>query len=278
MSQFIDLHMHTTHSDGICNPARILDIVREKNLAAFSVTDHDTLEGYREMLGLLGESDPELIAGVELSVTVESVDLHMLAYLFDPDNVQLTASLADFQNKRNQRGRLIVEKLNDMGLDLDYDLVEEIADGSAIARPHIADAMVKRKLVTSFEEAFCKYISNQGPAYVPKVSLKPREAIELIHLAGGVVVIAHPIVADMYKRVEELAGMGLDGIEIYHYLHKKQDVKRLKNMADRYGLVPTGGSDFHGRAKREVEIGTLNVPSSFLDELKKRAYQIRGCN
>ena len=278
MSGFIDLHMHTCYSDGVYGPAQLLDTVREKRLAAFSVTDHDTLKGYHEVKNLLQDSDPELITGIELSVEVESQDMHLLAYCFDPDNDPLVSAIEDFQEKRNQRGRTMVEKLREMGLDMDFEAVEKAADGPAIGRPHVAEAMFKEGLVETYEEAFYKYIGNGRPAYVPKAKLSPQMAIKLIHQAGGAVVMAHPMIGAMYQHIEELSGMGLDGIEIYHYRHEKHHVKRLRHLAEQFGLVATGGSDFHGRGDREVEIGSLNVPADLLEGLKIRTQQIRGSN
>jgi predicted metal-dependent phosphoesterase TrpH len=278
MSGFIDLHMHTWHSDGVYGPARLLDTVREKQLAAFSVTDHDTLEGYHEIKKLLQDSDPELIPGVELSVEFDSQDMHLLAYCFDPDNNALVSAIEDFQEKRNQRGRMMVEKLRGMGLNMDFEAVEKTANGPAIGRPHVAEAMFNEGLVETYEEAFYKYIGNGRPAYVPKVRFLPVDAFKLVHEAGGVVVMAHPMIGAMHRHIEELSGMGLDGIEIYHCRHEKHHVKRLRHLAERFGLVATGGSDFHGRDEREAEIGSLNVPAELSEKLKIRGQQIRGSN
>lgn len=276
MKKRIDLHLHTKHSDGTVSAAELLEIVRAKHLTAFSVTDHDTLAGYWAVRSLIDEADPELIPGLELSVTADGGDLHMLAYLFDPENEALTTALDGFQQGRSRRARLIVQKLNEMNIDISYDEVGRTAGEAAVGRPHIADTMVRSKVVGSYEEAFEKYIRNGGPAYVAKSNFAPREAISLIHRAGGVTVLAHPVIDDTSRYVEMLAGLGLDGIEIYHPVHKQSDIERLKHLAERHRLLVSGGSDFHGRSNRYGMVGSQHVPEELLDKLKQRAAHRRG--
>lgn len=268
--------MHTVHSDGALSPEDLLELVRQKNLAAFSITDHDALEGYRQTKKLLTEDDPELISGVELSAEIEGEDMHLLGYLFDPDDAALNRSLEEFREIRRQRGRIMVEKLNQMGLSISFEAVERAADGAVVGRPHVADALLQEGLVSHFDEAFQKYIGNGGPAYIPRGKLTPQQAIDLIHGAGGVAVLAHAFIAGMNRHIEALAGMGLDGLEVYHYSHKKHHVKQLKTLARRYGLLQSGGSDFHGRREHDAEIGSQNVPGELLDSLKQQAFKIRG--
>ena len=267
--------MHTNHSDGTVSAAELLEIVRAKKLSAFSVTDHDTLAGYWAVRSLIGKDDPELIPGLELSVMVEEGDLHLLAYLFDPDNAPLKAALDRFQERRNHRARLIVQRLNEMNIDISFEEVQNVAGKATIGRPHIADTMVRLKAVGSYEEAFEKYIRNGGPAYVAKRSFLPEEAISLVHKAGGVTVLAHPVIDNTARHVEMLAGLGLDGIEVYHPVHRQNDINRLKNLAERYLLLVSGGSDFHGRSTWYGMVGSQNVPEELLDELKQRAAQKR---
>jgi predicted metal-dependent phosphoesterase TrpH len=276
MADLIDLHLHTTHSDGILTPAQLLDEVRTRNLAAFAVTDHDTIDGYLETRTLLQPGDPELVSGVELSVGVGQSELHLLAYLVDPENEALAASLTAFQKERNRRGRRMVEKLNELGIPLEFDQVLARASGAVVGRPHVAEAMVKQGLVSCFEAAFRDYIGNQGPAYVPKSRLQPREAIELVHQAGGVAVLAHPFINEANLYIDELIELNLDGLEVNHYSHSKQQVRELKRLAKRHGLARSGGSDFHGRSEHEGEIGVDQVPVEYLDDLKRRALEIRG--
>ncbi len=274
MAQFVDLHMHTTCSDGVYTPELILTKVRESGVVAFSVTDHDSVEAY-EYLGVnLTVDDPELVTGVELSVAVDGDDMHMHAYLFDLDSDEFNSALEDFQEKRNSRGRLMVQKLAEMGLVMPFEAVEEKAQGKVIGRPHIGEAMVERNLVSTFDEAFGRYLGNGRPAYLPKAQMTPEEAIELIHRAGGIAVIAHPYIGQMNKHIEALSQIGLDGIEVYHYAHSKAQTEQLKHMADRLSLVSTGGSDFHGRNERDAKIGSQNVPAELLEQMKKRALEV----
>ncbi len=276
MPDLIDLHLHTTASDGMLNPSELLDSVRAAKLAAFSITDHDTVAGYHEVAGLMIDNDPELVVGLELSVATGGDDMHLLAYLFDVDNQELVETLERFRTERNQRGLKMVEKLNELGLDLSFDAVVQAAGGAAIGRPHIADALETEGLVSSFGEAFWKYIGNSGPAYVPKSKILPNEAIDLVHRAGGVVVLAHPFVNEMHKQVETLVDLGLDGLEVCHYSHSRQKVRELEKMAIQFDLLPTGGSDYHGRQDHEGEIGSDPVPLEYLTNLKERALEIRG--
>lgn len=278
MGQHIDLHIHTTHSDGTCSGAKILEIVREKRLAAFAVTDHDTVEGYFEIRKLLKGGDPEIIPGVELSVRVDDDDLHILGYYFDPHDKKITFALEDFQKKRKQRGRLIVQKLNDLGLDLTFEAVEKLADGAVIGRPHIAEALFKNGQVGSYQEAFDRYIKNGGPAYIPKEVMGPAEAVSMIHQAGGLAVLAHPYIGDMLRYLDMLTALGLDGLEVFHYSHNRENIAFLKSLVERYGLVATGGSDFHGRSGQNGRVGSPEVPLTYLEGLKKKIKLRRGKN
>lgn len=274
MPQYIDLHMHTNRSDGILSPVELLEVVREKELAAFAVTDHDSIDGYREMLPLLVDGDPELVTGAELSAFTERGDMHILAYLFDPDHEELVAALEQFVRERNQRGRMMVERLNEAGVELSFDAVEKAAGGGAVGRPHIAEAMIAVGVVDNFGMAFRKYIGNECEAYVPKSKMTPGQAIDLIHRARGVAVLAHPFINDMHKYLDELVGLGLDGMEVFHYSHSRQKTRDLQRMASDRGLLVSGGSDFHGRQEHEGEIGADHIPLEHLDRLKERAREI----
>jgi len=278
MGQNVDLHIHTTHSDGTCSGAKVLEIVRELKLAAFAVTDHDTVNGYFEIQNIRKGSDPEIIPGVELSATVDDDDLHILGYLFDPYDKKIQFALEDFQTKRKQRGRLIVQKLNDLGINLTFKIVEEIAAGAVIGRPHIAEALYKNRHVGSYQEAFDRFIKNGGPAYVPKSNMIPADAISLIHQAGGLAILAHPYIGDMLRYFDMLTTLGLDGLEVFHYSHNRDNVAFLKSIVARYGLIATGGSDFHGRSGQNGRIGSPEVSSKYLEVLKEKIQLRRGRN
>lgn len=276
MPAYIDLHMHTNYSDGVCTPEELLENVRKSGVVAFSVTDHDTLEGYRTIKTLMTDNDPDLIPGVELSVSVEDDDVHMLAYFFDPDSAEFNDALIGFKEKRNHRGRMIVEKLQQIGLDIPFEAVEETAGGSVIGRPHIAETLHRLKAVNGYQEAFDRYIKKDGPAYVPKAFFEPAEAIDMVHRAGGITVLAHPMIDNMLRHLDRLVAMGLDGIEVRHSNHSAGDVSRLGKIASRHGLLRSGGSDFHGREGRHGQVGSQQVPVEYLDPMKQHLSKIRG--
>ncbi len=275
MNQFVDLHMHTNCSDGVFTPAEILEKVRSAKLSAFAITDHDTIDGFKAVQNLLNEGDPELICGVELSASYKDADLHILAYGFSPDYIHLTNALTRFQESRNQRGRKMVEKLNQLGVNISYHDVQKKAGPGVIGRPHVAEAMFDSGAVKRYNEAFEKYIGKGGPAYVAKANFAPNEAIELIHSAGGAAVLAHPAVGDAHQHIEMLVGMGLDGLEVFHPEHSNDDVKKFKKVAQEFALSITGGSDFHGREGRSDKIGSQKVYLAYLTDLlqKSKAYK-----
>ena len=276
--KYIDLHIHTDCSDGACTSGEVLEFVRSSGVVAFSITDHDTLDGAQQVRSMLGPGDPELITGVELSAHYGSDDLHILAYLFDPDNDRFATALSAFRVKRSERGKMIIEKLRDLGVDVEFDSVEETADGSVIGRPHVAETLHRLNKVGSYQDAFDRYIGRSGPAYVPKMMLTPQEAIDLVHHAGGVAVLAHPFIDNIAKHLEMLVSMGLDGIEVRHPNHLPEQTVRLERIAVKQNLVTSGGSDFHGREGRNGMIGSQRVPAEYLDRLKQRSFEVRGRN
>jgi hypothetical protein len=267
MKQHIDLHLHTVFSDGTNNPRELLDIVRSKNISVFSVTDHDNLDGYRAMKKLVNEDDPILISGIEFSTTYDGADMHILAYLFDAENGELNEAIKLFQDNRKQRGEKMVEKLNQLGIEISYDQVLKQADGASVGRPHVARALVDAKAVNQYDEAFYKYISDSGPAYVPKENFTPKETINLIHKSGGLAFLAHPGVGEKEKHIEYLIECGLDGIEAYHPNHKMPDVDRYKHLADRYRLLVSGGSDYHGISESHGSVGSQKVPVKYYERM-----------
>jgi len=271
MRRYVDLHMHTRLSDGLSTPRELLELVRSKNIDAFAVTDHDSLDGFRAVRELLKENDPELIPGLELSVSQGAGDVHLLAYLVDPDDEQLNRAIDAFQKRRTERGRLMVDRLKSMGINISYEDVEREAGHGAVGRPHVAEAMYRNGSIATYEAAFAKYIGNDGPAFVPKVNFAPQEAIELVHSAGGLVVLAHPGIENAHEKIEALVEMGLDGIEIYHPSHKQSQTDRFRQLATDRGLLVTGGSDFHGRNDRTTMIGSQKVPYKCLEQLKEKA-------
>lgn len=272
---FVDLHMHTTASDGVTSPADLLVKVRESGVKAFSVTDHDTFAGSAEVRSLLKSGDPELITGVELSAGRGEEDLHMLVYLVNKDAVDDTSPLGkaitDFRNRRSTRGERMVELLQNLGLEISMEQVQKIADGSPLGRPHIADALLQSGAVSNYNEAFHKWIGYGKPGYVDKENILPEQAIDLAHEAGGVIILAHPGINNAEEAIARLVTYGLDGVEVLHPGNNASQRKRYRNMAKKYNLVISGGSDYHGRNDHHGEIGQMNVPIEYLDRIRERA-------
>ncbi len=267
--KWIDLHIHTTASDGLFSPEKVVEIAKESGLSAISITDHDAIDGFVEAKEKAEELGIELIPGVELSVVHKGEDFHLLAYLVDYENPEFLKKINSFREERSVRGEKMVEKLNELGIDLRIDTVKAIAGNGAVGRPHLADALVKEEFVHTYDEAFARYLGYHAPAYVPKKYLTPKEAIDLIHLVRGVVVFAHPGTSRSEHAIYDFLEMGLDGIEAYHSQHDRHMTTHYINLAKKFGLIYTGGSGCHGRRKGKVMIGTVKVPYRCLEMLKK---------
>lgn len=270
MDRRIDLHIHSTFSDGNKTPAEILELAREKNLIAFSITDHDNIGAYSEVKKLRRKDDPEIIIGVELSTGRGGEDLHILGYFMDPDSEIFLTRLKGFRKIRNSRGARMLKELKKLGIDIPIELVKNLAGQSAIGRPHVAQAMVQTGAVKNMDEAFVKYIGLHGPAYIPKANLSPKEAIELIHGAGGLAFMAHPRIAGAYNYIDEFIGYGLDGIEVYHPYHYSNHVRAFAKIVKDKAILASGGSDYHDREGRYGAIGSQPVPYDLLLAMKKK--------
>ncbi len=251
-------------------------MVRQRGLAAFAIADHDTIQGYWIARDIVGSMDPELVPAVELSCSGDDVDLHLLGYCFDPSSTTMMEALAEFRKRRNQRGLKIVERLGELGVDIGYDEVVRCAGPAPVGRPHVAQALFEAGVVDSYDMAFHKYIGDRGPAFVPKVNMEPADAIEIIHLSGGLAVLAHPMINHTHDHLEMLVDRGLDGLEVWHPEHRVSDTDRLKHMADKHGLLITGGSDYHGRPGRPGSVGSEPVRLEILERLKEAAREKRG--
>ncbi len=277
----IDLHAHTTASDGSLSPTELVHKAREIGLAALAVTDHDTLGGLAEAQEAARTEGIELIPGVELSVEDDGGRFHLLGYGFDPQNEALGRTLADIRKSRAARNAQMAEKMAALGMPVTMSDVRAEAgeDSEVIARPHFARALMKKGVVSSVKEAFDRYLSTGKPLYLPKEVLTPHDAIALLHGAGGVAVMAHPglvplSASALADRVASLAQEAhLDGIEAYYSQHSRADTQRFLELADRHHLLVTGGSDFHGTAKPHVPLGIVfedrPAPYSLLTALKE---------
>ncbi len=278
----IDLHAHTTASDGSLSPAELVEKAHRLGLAALAVTDHDTLGGLAEAQSAAGRVGLDLVPGVELSVEDERGRFHLLGYGFDLENEALGRTLADLRRSRAARNARMGDRMAALGLPVTMDDVRAEAgeDAEVIARPHFARALMKHGVVASVAEAFDRYLSTGKPLYLPKEVLTPRDAIALLHGAGGVAVMAHPglVLLDAPALADRVASLaqdaGLDGIEAYYSQHTLEDTDRFLFLAARLGLLVTGGSDFHGLAKPHVPLGVVfggkPAPPALLDSLRAR--------
>lgn len=268
----LDLHTHTTASDGQQSPLELVQIAQKIGLKTLAITDHDTTEGVLPAQEAAGDT-LEIIPGVELSAEDEAGDVHTLGYFIDIHNTTFQDKLERFRAGRYYRGQEIVKKLAALGLPLDWARIEAIADGGSIGRPHIARAMLEAGHVKSIQDAFDKYIDNGGVAYVPRTRLSPEEAIEMIHEAGGAAVLAHPGLLDDYESmIERLVPAGLDGVEVVYPKHTTEVELRTRLLANRHNLIMTGGSDFHGlNMPGKAMVGSVNPPPESVAALRERA-------
>ena len=245
----VDLHLHTTCSDGLDTPEELVDVAVERGYRYISITDHDTVEGVVRGIEAAKGKPIELIPGIELSSMQGDDDIHILGYYFDYTIPEFVERIAFFKERRGDRAEAIVQALNSLGLDINIETVLTIAHGAPLGRPHIAAALLSEELVDTYNEAFDRYIGAHGPAYVPKYEISPREAIELIRSSGGIPVLAHPGVIDRDDSIEEMVDYGLMGIECIHPLHTQSMRRRYERLAGKYSLICTGGSDWHGRER-----------------------------
>jgi predicted metal-dependent phosphoesterase TrpH len=264
----LDLHIHTTFSDGDMTPEAVVAEAKRLGLAGVAITDHDEVAGVDAALQVAGDGF-EVVSGVELSTSDGKTDIHILGYLIDTKSEELLKYLEIFRDARLNRGIKMVERLREMGVDIEVDSVLEIAGGGAVGRPHIAAALVEHGAVDSVETAFRKYIGFKSPAYVPKYQLKPSDAFRLIREAGGVGAMSHPGTTRRDELITDFVAVGMRAIEVFHPKHSEGDVARYLRLAEKLGLVATGGSDSHGTRNEKLHIGAYTVPQSVVEKLKK---------
>jgi len=261
---FVDLHTHSTASDGTLAPQQVIEAAERCGLVALALTDHDTIDGVRaaretgERLGI------RIIAGVELSAFHEEHEVHLLA-LHLTHLETLEKRLSELRVARHARAQKIVDKLNSLGISLTMDEVLQQSNGGAVGRPHVARALIARGMVHDFRDAFMRYLGANGSAFVAKDRFSIKDAIAIAHEAGALAIWAHPGDGGRRERLEPLVEAGLDGLEIMHPSHSSEDVKRLKALADFFSLVPSGGSDWHGAPDGPRRLGIMNVPIEWLE-------------
>ncbi len=272
----VDLHIHSTASDGQLSPPEIVAEAAEQGLAVIALTDHDTAEGVAPALAA-ASAFPGLrvIPGVELSTDFAQGEAHILGYFIDDTDKELRARLERMRASRRERAREMIAKLQGLGIHIEWTRVQEIAGGGSVGRPHLARAMLEKGYIDSFREAFTDYIGRGGPAYAERRKMTPVAAVELILRADGLPVLAHPLFIDDWQAmIIELKGAGLVGIEAYYDGYTAQEIDSLLVLAEKYGLITTGGSDFHGiDAGTETALGGVDVPMEAAERLVALAEQ-----
>ncbi len=277
-SDCIDLHTHSTASDGSLTPSELIETAKKAGLRAIAITDHDTVEGSAEALRLPQVPSLDVLSGIEISADFSSGTMHVLGYLIRVDDPSLMQTLERIQNGRAHRNVEIVERLQEIGIDISFEEVREASGGGQIGRPHIAQVLVQKGAVESFDGAFKKYLKKGGPAYVQRYRLSPADAIQMILRAGGVPVLSHPFTlhtkneTELEKILLDLKGAGLQGLEVYYSDHGPSRTAQYERLARRHGLLMTGGTDFHGAVKPEACLGfgkgDLRVPYRLVEELR----------
>lgn len=270
---FVDLHTHSTASDGTLAPEGVIEAAKRCGLTALALTDHDTIDGVHVARSEGDRLGVRVIAGVELSAFQDEHEVHLLA-LHLTHLEALEKRLSELRASRYTRAQKIVEKLNSLGIPLTLDEVLQQANGGAVGRPHVARALIARGVVHDFRDAFVKYLGNAGSAFVAKEHFSIEDAIAIAHEAGALAIWAHPGDGGRRERLEPLIAAGLDGLEIKHPSHSSEDIKRLQALADFFNLVPSGGSDWHGAPDGSRRLGIMNVPIEWLERQDERVASI----
>ena len=268
--KFADLHLHTQFSDGTFTPEELVLRAQNAGLACIALTDHDTVEGCTRAAAACAAVKMEFISGAELTAEHEDTEVHVLGYFLDTQNKVLLAKIAKFQSVRQNRIHEMVAALNKLGIPLKAESVFALANCKSPGRPHVARALVKEKLIDNLDEAFEKYLKKGRPAWVPKTKMSALEGIELIHQAGGLAVMAHPGLNRTDDIIPDLVKAGLDGIECFHTKHSTVMAERYLEIAEKYHLLVTGGSDCHGFSKKAPLIGTVKLPYEHVEKLKAK--------
>ncbi len=270
----VDLHTHTAHSDGAYSPSELVAMAARAGVKHLAVTDHDNLGGVAGATLAAAQYNIEIIPGIELSADMPSgAEVHILGYYLDVNNAELQAELTRLREGREGRGYAMVQKLAALGMPISWERVQELSAGGSVGRPHVAQAMLERGYIKSSSEAFDKYIGDGGPAYVDRAKLSPAASVALIHRAGGCASFAHPIyTADYTDVLRQLVEIGLDGVEAYYGHYGDEDRAKLLTLADELNIIPTGGSDYHGRpTMNDTPVGGVYVPVASVARLRQLA-------
>lgn len=276
----IDLHLHTTHSDGSFSTGEVMAFAKQAGLTALAITDHDIVDGIPEATAIGKELGIEVVPGVEISSRLGESELHILGYFLNWTDALLAQRLSRLRDSRHLRNPKIVQRLNELGIPITYEEVRALAGTESVGRPHIARLLMEKQVVTSAKEAFDRYLANGRPAFVDRELPEPAEAVRWIREAGGVPVLAHPTwvrtsAEGLRILVRELKAAGLGGLEVHYSTHTPSQTTEYLDLARQCDLLVTGGSDFHGVTKPDIEVGIgrgqLKVSQKLLDPLRKAA-------
>jgi predicted metal-dependent phosphoesterase TrpH len=274
MTSRADFHSHTNASDGRLTPTQLVDLAVRMGVTVLAVTDHDSTEGLAEAQAAAAKHPGlMLVPGIELSTDIPGAEVHILGYFLAYEDAEFQRTLANLRHARRDRGRMMVEKLRGLGLEIPWERVAELAGEGAVGRPHVAQALLEKGYISSFQEAFDRYIGRNGPAYVERLKLTPVEAVGILTRVGALTVLAHPAtLSGLDELIRELKAAGLAGIEVYYQDYDKATRDRLAKIAERYGLLKLGGSDYHGLGgSRERMLGDVPFPDQEIDAFLERA-------
>lgn len=264
-AHWVDLHLHTNKSDGTCSVPEVLDLAVDKGLKTVAITDHDTVNGLEEELMEAQKRSLQVITGIEISAKCTHGTLHILGYGIDFKDPGFLNELERFQKVRKQRNVKIIEKLKSFGIDISLTKIMDENPGiQSLGRPHIATVLLEKGIVETMDEAFDEYLGKQGRAFISKEVVTSAEAITMIHRIGGLAFLAHPSTLNLSGKalseyISERVSEGLDGIEVYSSAHNKEQIRNYLSIAHEQDLYISGGSDFHGKNKRDVKLGISNL-------------------
>ncbi len=268
--RLIDLHVHTTASDGLYSPFRVVQEAHKKNLAAVAITDHDTMKGLEEAEKAAARFAVEIVPGIEFSTLYQKKEIHILGYYCNPENLLLQETLLQYQKDRRLRMEKMIDRLKEMGINVELDDVLVKVKGGIVGRPHLAAVLCQKGFCSTFEEAFSRYIGYDRPAYVGRMPFPPEKAISVIREAEGVPVLAHPGLSEEDALIPSLVRAGLQGIEVYHPEHDEASINRYLHFARAHHLLITGGSDFHGENIGSARaVGAVTLDYLYLEALQK---------
>ncbi len=276
---FIDLHVHSSCSDGTLSPAQVTSLAAQKGLRAIALTDHDTVSGISEALEAGKKLGVEIIPGIEFSTSCQNRDVHIVGLHINPCDAYFLEALKEFQSSRNRRNEKIIGLLQQAGISVSWKAMADAFPDCVWTRAHFARYLMEHGYVSSVREAFPRYLGDHAPCFVPREKVTPWQAIELIHQSGGIAVLAHPLLYGLGQEqlrllFSRLRKAGLDGVEVFYSSNSREEERLSRQLARDYDLVPSGGSDFHGDNKPEISLGTgrgnLRIPYSVLEQLRER--------